>query len=53
VYNGVPVNLVPYFNGGLASTNVNEMPGVMNFLDGGGAAPLMMDLPANDMTSNQ
>lgn len=59
MYNGTPVNLVPFFSGGLAST---ADPGasvgaVTNFLDGGGAAPLMMNLPAwanaTGMASNQ
>ncbi|KAK4700774.1 hypothetical protein P7C70_g5467, partial [Phenoliferia sp. Uapishka_3] len=53
-YNGTPVNLVPYFSGALASTNDGGAVGVKkNFLDGGGAAPLMNNTPANDMTSNQ
>ena len=47
------VNLVPYFNGGLASSNRNEKAVAVNFLDGGGAAPLLMNMPANDKTSNQ
>lgn len=53
MYNNTPVNLLPYFDGGLASTNVNGNPGVMNFLDGGGAAPLMKNMPADDENSNQ
>jgi hypothetical protein len=53
-YNNTKVNLVPYFDGGLASTNDGGNMGVAkNFLDGGGAAPLMKNMPANDMTSNQ
>lgn len=53
-YNGTSVNLVPYFNGGLASTNNGGSSGVaVNFLDGGGAAPLMKNMPADDTTSNQ
>jgi len=53
-YNGTAVNLLPYFNGGLASSNRGGMSGVsINFLDGGAAAPLMMNMPANDTTSNQ
>src|SRR5579862_6223919 len=36
--NGTAVNLAPYFNGGLASTNGGGPQGeVVNFLDGGGA----------------
>lgn len=53
VYGGEQVNLLPYFNGCLESTNVNNKPASVNFLDGGGAAPLTMDLPANNMNSNQ
>jgi hypothetical protein len=53
VYNGEQVNLLPYFNGCLKSTNRNDMPVSVNFLDGGGAAPLMDNMAANDMTSNQ
>ncbi len=53
-YNGTTVNLLPYFSGGLASTNTGGTSGrSINFLDGGGAAPLMMNLPANDTSSNQ
>ena len=53
VYGGEQVNLLPYFNGCLESTNVNDKPASVNFLDGGGAAPLMMNMPANNMNSNQ
>ncbi|KAK5141695.1 hypothetical protein LTR04_002504 [Oleoguttula sp. CCFEE 6159] len=54
MYNGTAVNLLPYFNGGLKSTNDGPTPpDCVNFLDGGGAAPLMMNMPANDTTSNQ
>lgn len=54
MYNGTKVNLVPYFDGGLASTNDGGKMGVAkNFLDGGGAAPLMKNMPADDKTSNQ
>jgi hypothetical protein len=52
-YGGESVNLLPYFNGCLKSTNVNDVPSVVNFLDGGGAAPLMMNMPANSMDSAQ
>ena len=53
-YNGTAVNLLPYFDGMLLSTNNGGKSGVsMNFLDGGGAAPLMMDKPANGTSSNQ
>lgn len=53
VVNGEAVNLLPYFNGCLESTNENGKPASVNFLDGGGAAPLKMNKPANDNTSNQ
>lgn len=54
MYNGTAVNLLPFFNGGLASTNNGGKEGVaMNFLDDGGAAPLMADKPANGTESNQ
>lgn len=53
-YNGAEVNLLPYFNGDLASSNRGGSSGVsVNFLDGGGAAPLMKNMPANDDKSNQ
>jgi hypothetical protein len=53
-YNGTPVNLVPYFSGALASTNNGGSSGVsVNFLDGGGAAPLLKNMPADDTSSNQ
>jgi len=51
---GEDVNLLPYFNGGLASSNRGGSSGVaINFLDDGGAAPLMMNKPANGTSSNQ
>jgi hypothetical protein len=53
-YNGTAVNLVPYFSGALASTNQGGSVGVsVNFLDGGGAAPLMKNMPAENTSSNQ
>jgi len=51
--NGTKVNLAPYFNGGLKSTNLGGTPGAVNFLDGGGAAPLMNNTAALDESSNQ
>ncbi|KAK4496052.1 hypothetical protein PRZ48_013321 [Zasmidium cellare] len=52
--NGTAVNLLPYFSGGLASTNTGGSSGkAVNFLDGGGAAPLMKNMPANDDSSRQ
>lgn len=55
MYNGSEVNLLPYFDGGLASTNTGNgtAGGVVNFLDGGGAAPLLKNMPAEDNTSAQ
>ena len=53
-YNGTDVNLLPYFDGGLASTNDGGSSGVaQNFLDDGGAVPLTMNMPANGTNSNQ
>jgi len=52
--NGTEVNLLPYFNGGLASSNRGGNSGVaVNFLDDGGAVPLMNNKPANGTSSNQ
>ncbi|KAI8610541.1 hypothetical protein BC830DRAFT_1260985 [Chytriomyces sp. MP71] len=51
-YQGTQVSLVGYFNGALKTTNVNNKPGRTNFLDGGGAEPLKLNmLPAPN--SNQ
>ncbi len=54
-FNGTTVNLLPYFDGGLASTNDGGNAGVaVSFLDDGGAAPLMMNKPSDgNTTSNQ
>ena len=53
-YMGTEVNLLPYFNGGLASSNRGGSMGVsINFLDDGGAVPLTMNKPANGTSSNQ
>lgn len=53
-YNGEAVNLLGYFDGALASTNNGGPCGAsVNFLDGGGAAPLMKNLPAYRKMSNQ
>ncbi|KAF2438852.1 hypothetical protein P171DRAFT_467031 [Karstenula rhodostoma CBS 690.94] len=53
-YEGEDVNLLPYFDGTLKSSNRGGSSGVsINFLDGGGAAPLMENKPANNETSNQ
>jgi hypothetical protein len=54
MYMGHEINLLPYFDGELASTNRGGSSGVsVNFLDGGGAAPLEKGMAADDMTSNQ
>lgn len=63
-YMGEAVNLLPYFDGSLPTSNVgmpgqyqtigsDGVAGYVNYLDGGGAAPLLMNMPANDTTSNQ
>ncbi len=56
-YNGTDINLLPYFDGSLLSTNPNNGGNVgvsVNFLDDGGAAPLKMNMPSNgNTTSNQ
>ena len=52
--NGTNVNLLPYFDGGLESSNRGGKSGVaIDFLDDGGAAPLMDNKPANGTGSNQ
>ena len=53
VFNGQDVNLLPFFTGELSTTNVKDVASKVNFLDGGGALPLQMNLPANDTASNQ
>jgi hypothetical protein len=54
MFNGVEVDLLKYFDGALLSTNDGSSAGVsMNFLDDGGAAPLMLNKPANGTTSAQ
>jgi len=53
MYMGKEVNLLQYFDGALESTNFNGKAVSVNFLDGGGAAPLMMNMPANSTTSIQ
>ncbi|KAF2498050.1 hypothetical protein BU16DRAFT_332828 [Lophium mytilinum] len=52
-YKGEEVNLLPYFTGELDSTNFNGKAIAVNFLDGGGAAPLMLNMPANNSSSIQ
>jgi len=54
-FKGAPVNLLPYFDGSLLSTNAGGMNGTSrNFLDDGGADPLLLNMPSNGNTaSNQ
>ena len=53
-FNGKTIDLLPYFSGSLGSSNRGGSVGVsVNFLDGGGAAPLKQNLPATDNKSNQ
>lgn len=52
-YNGTQVSLLKYFDGSLKSTNVNNNATAVNFLDGGGAAPLKQNKAANDDSSRQ
>lgn len=52
-FNGTKVNLLPYFNGGLASTDRDDKAVAVNFLDDGGAVPLTLNKPANGTESNQ
>lgn len=53
MYNGTMVNLLPYFDGSLKSTNRSGVATSVNFLDDGGAVPLTMGMPANGTSSNQ
>ncbi|KAH7375472.1 hypothetical protein B0T11DRAFT_334822 [Plectosphaerella cucumerina] len=53
-FDGNEVDLLPYFNGDLKSTNRGGNAGVsVNFLDSGGAEPLKNNKPANDEKSRQ
>jgi hypothetical protein len=53
-YNNTPVDLLPYFNGQLQSSNRGGTEGVaVNFLDDGGASPLKQNKPAMGTGSNQ
>jgi hypothetical protein len=52
-YNGTAVNLLPYFDGSYKSSNRGGSSGVsVNFLDDGGAAPLMKNMPSNGNTTS-
>lgn len=52
-YNDTDVNLMPYFNGGLLSSNRGDKAVAINFLDDGGAVPLTLNKAANGTNSNQ
>lgn len=39
-FNGIDINLLQYFNGSTKSTNVNNAPIGVNWLDDGGTVPL-------------
>jgi len=41
VFDGTPVDLLPWFNGRKPSTNLNNQPVGINWLDDGGAQPLI------------
>lgn len=42
--NGQEVSLLHYFDGSSNTSNVGEMPMAVNYLDAGGAAPLMKNM---------
>ena len=52
-YNGTAVNLLPYFDGSLASSNNGGKAVAVNWLDGGGAAPLYKSMPASKNGTHQ
>ncbi|KAK3072172.1 hypothetical protein LTR53_007318 [Teratosphaeriaceae sp. CCFEE 6253] len=53
-YNGTAVNLLPYFDGSLKSSNRGGEDGVsINFLDDGAAVPIAKGKPADGESSNQ
>lgn len=53
-YMGTEVNLLPYFDGTLLSTNRGGKTGVsVNFLDDGGSEPLKKNMPSNGTQSKQ
>ncbi len=53
-FDGHEVNLLPYFTGGYASTNLGTGEGVAyNWLDSGAATALLADMPANSTDSHQ
>ncbi|KAK4553343.1 hypothetical protein LTR86_009643 [Recurvomyces mirabilis] len=52
-YNGTSVNLLPYFDGSLASSSIDGKASAVNWLDGGGAAPLYKSMPASSNGTHQ
>jgi hypothetical protein len=53
-YAGTTVNLLPYFDGSQKSSNVGNQAQAVNYLDDGGAAPLLQSKPsANNNASRQ
>ncbi|KAI9817381.1 MAG: hypothetical protein M1832_004688 [Thelocarpon impressellum] len=52
-FNGTDVSLAPYFSGALASSNRGGQAVAINFLDDGGAAPLLESKAALGTESNQ
>ncbi|EPS44786.1 hypothetical protein H072_1215 [Dactylellina haptotyla CBS 200.50] len=52
-YDGQEVSLLPFFNGGLNSTNRGLWPSIVNFIDDGGALALAQNKPAYGQRSNQ
>ncbi|KAB8291776.1 hypothetical protein EYC80_006571 [Monilinia laxa] len=52
-YDGIEVNLRPYFNGGLISTNRGNKATSVDFLDGGDVFTIRENKPANSMSTNQ
>lgn len=53
-FNGEQINLLPYFDGTLPTTNAGGSSGSqVNWLDGGGTAPLLQNQPANSTSASQ
>lgn len=52
-FQGQEVNLLPYFDGTLKSTNRSGSAVAVNFLDDGGPVPLKLNKPANSERSAQ
>lgn len=49
-FDGTPVDLQPWFNGSKQSTNLEDQPVSINWLDGGGTAPLYAFLSGQTQT---